>query len=111
MGEKLRMCNNRQKIQDQGLPDWQRLYQDLSALFNEQNHNTTNTRPSIFSILLGLLGIDTSSYNSPTQVNGLFLLNFQGQHQDQHVAQAVIISLRDAKPNVAAVMDTMSQKS
>merc|ERR1712243_177289 len=61
------MCNNRQKIQDQGLPDWQGLYPDLSALFNEQHHNITNTRPSIFSILLGLLGIDTSSYNSPTQ--------------------------------------------
>merc|ERR1712018_533004 len=69
--KKIRMCNNRQKMQDQGLPNWQGLYPDLSALFNQQNqHNHTNTRPSFFSNLLALLGIDTSSYISPTQGPG-----------------------------------------
>merc|ERR1712013_471475 len=82
----LRMCNNRQKMKDQGLPNWQGLYPDLSALFNQQNQqnaNTTNTRPSFFSILLGLLGIDTSSYTSPTQGQWAPNPQFSGPSQGQ----------------------------
>jgi len=83
------MCNNRQKMQDQGLPNWQGLYPDLSALFNQQNQqnfnttNTTNSRPSFFSILLGLLGIDTSSYTSPTQGQWARPPQFSGPTQGQ----------------------------
>merc|ERR1712018_783857 len=78
-------------MQDQGLPNWQGLYPDLSALFNQQNqqnHNNTNTRPSFFSILLALLGIDTSSYTSPTQGPGALPPQFSGPIQGQPTPSA-----------------------
>jgi len=67
------MCNNhqQQKESGQGCHDWQGLYPDLSGLFNQgnqvNNSNNNNGRSSLFSILIGLLGIDSSPYLSPTQ--------------------------------------------
>jgi len=65
------MCNNheQQKESGQGCHDWQGLYPDLSGLFNQGNqlNNNNSGRSSLFSMLLGLLGIDSSPYLSPTQ--------------------------------------------
>merc|ERR1711892_569989 len=68
------MCNNKhqQKQPEQGTSEnWQGLYPDLSSMFNQPRQSQNPNRPSMFAVLLGLLGIDTTPYtetmNSPYQ--------------------------------------------
>jgi len=65
------MCNKheQQKESGQGCNGWQGLYPDLSGLFNQGNqlNNNNSGRSSLFSMLLGLLGMERSPYLSPTQ--------------------------------------------
>eukprot|EP00092_Neocalanus_flemingeri_P054046 GFUD01063631.1.p1 GENE.GFUD01063631.1~~GFUD01063631.1.p1 ORF type:complete len:219 (-),score=37.05 GFUD01063631.1:129-785(-) len=55
------MCNNhqnRENSRDGNFQDWPGVYPDLSALFNQPEQNPTQSRPSLFMLLLSFLGIN-----------------------------------------------------
>merc|ERR1711892_1429633 len=62
------MCNNKHQQKQPGQDsseNWQGLYPDLSRMFNQPRQSQNPNRPSMFAVLLGLLGIDTTMYTEP----------------------------------------------
>ena len=74
------MCNGHQQQQgnsgqdtEENFQNWQGLYPDLSGLFNQQEHVQNQDRPSMFALLLNLLGIHANAqpyqnYNENTNM-------------------------------------------
>merc|ERR1711892_1454567 len=62
------MCNNKHQQKQPGQDsseNWQGLYPDLSSMFNQPRQSQNPNRPSMFAVLLGLLGIDKTMYTEP----------------------------------------------